>query len=69
MGSGRRIAATLNRVGYLHLPGGGQIVVDGRYGYVGHMAPPHGTTILDLAEPAHPRVIAQVSVPGDIHSH
>jgi len=69
VGTGRQIAAKLNRVGFLRLPGGGQIVVDGRYGYVGHMAPPHGTTILDLAEPAHPRVIAQVSVPSDIHSH
>jgi hypothetical protein len=69
VGSRRQVAATLNRVGYLNLPGGGQIVVDGRYGYVGHMAPPQGTTILDLAEPAHPRVIAQLSVPGDIHSH
>jgi len=61
--------ATLVPVGYLDLPGGGQIVVDGRYAYVGHMAPPHGTTILDVGDPAHPRVVAQLGVPGDIHSH
>jgi hypothetical protein len=66
---GWRAAATLEPVGYLDLPGGGQIVVDGRYAYVGHMAPPHGTTILDIADPAHPRVIAEIGVPDDIHSH
>jgi hypothetical protein len=56
-------------VGHLALAGGGQIVVDGSYAYVGHMAPPLGTTILDVADPAHPRVLAQLNVPGDIHSH
>jgi hypothetical protein len=65
----REVAAGLRLVGYLDLPGGGQIVVEGRYAYVGHMAPPHGTTILDVADPAHPRVVAQLTVPGDIHSH
>jgi hypothetical protein len=69
LSSGRRAAATLEPVGYLDLPGGGQIVVDGQYAYVGHMAPPHGTTILDIADPAHPRVIAEIGVPDDIHSH
>jgi len=69
VGQARAAAGTLEPVGHLFLPGGGQIVVDGRYAYVGHMAPPHGTTILDVADPAHPRVIAQLSVPGDIHSH
>lgn len=70
MGHGaRQVAATFEPVGYLPLPGGGQIVVDGTYAYVGHMAPPAGTSILDVADPARPRVVAQVPVPRDIHSH
>src|SRR5579864_9689032 len=67
--SARQLAATLEPVGQLGLPGGGQIVVDGRYAYVGHMAPPYGTSILDVADPAQPRVLAQLRVPDDIHSH
>ena len=37
----------LKRVGRLDLIGGGQVVVDGNYAYVGHMKPPHGTSIID----------------------
>ncbi len=67
--SARRSVATFEPVGRLALPGGGQIVVEGPYAYVGHMAPPHGTSILDVADPAQPRVLAQLRVPDDIHSH
>ena len=62
-------ALAFRRIGYLDLPGGGQVVVDGRYAYVAHMAPPHGTSIIDVADPASPRVVSRVSVPDDIHSH
>ncbi len=41
----------IKRVGHIDIPGGGQIVVDGNYAYVGHMKPPYGTTILDVADP------------------
>src|SRR5215470_151321 len=61
--------ARFEPVGHLALPGGGQVVVDGTYAYIGHMAPPHGTSILDVADPAHPRVVATLTVPDDIHSH
>jgi hypothetical protein len=61
--------ATFRRVGHLDLPGGGQVVVDGQYAYVGHMEPPHGTTIVDVGDPARMRVVSQVAVPSDIHSH
>ncbi|HKV45330.1 MAG TPA: hypothetical protein VJT32_11760 [bacterium] len=64
---GKRAAFT--RIGYLDLPGGGQVVVAGRYAYIAHMAPPHGTSIVDVADPTAPRVVAEVPVPGDIHSH
>jgi hypothetical protein len=62
-------ARGFTRIGYLDLPGGGQVVVDGMYAYVGHMSPPHGTSIVDVEDPAHPRLISQISIPGDIHSH
>jgi hypothetical protein len=64
-----RAVAKLELVGHLVLPGGGQIVVDGPYAYVGHMAPPYGTSILDVADPASPRMLSQLTVPRDIHSH
>ncbi|HLY23628.1 MAG TPA: hypothetical protein VKT83_14280 [bacterium] len=67
--SARQLVARFEPVGHLALPGGGQIVVDGAYAYVGHMAPPHGTSILDVADPANPRVLARLTVPDDIHSH
>jgi len=63
------LTARFEPVGHLALPGGGQIVVDGPYAYVGHMAPPHGTSILDVTDPAHPRVMTTLTVPDDIHSH
>jgi hypothetical protein len=62
-------ARGFERVGYLDIPGGGQVVVDGVYVYVGHMAPPLGTSIIDASDPKAPRVVAQVGVPRDIHSH
>jgi hypothetical protein len=62
-------AQGLRSVGYFDCPGGGQVVVDGATAYVAHMAPPHGTTILDVSDPARPRQIAQLTIPPDVHSH
>lgn len=62
-------ARGMRRVGYLDCPGGGQVVVSGTVAYVAHMAPPHGTTIVDVSDPAHPRGIAELTVPPDVHSH
>ena len=64
------LARHLRRVGHLQLPGGGQIVVDGRYAYVGHMKPPHGTSIVDIADPSRPRVVSQIMLDNDAsHTH
>jgi hypothetical protein len=41
----------LKRVSRLDLIGGGQVVVEGNYAFVGHMKPPHGTSIIDVADP------------------
>ena len=44
-------------------------MVEGGYAYIGHMAPPVGTRILDVCDPAEMRVVSQITVPADIHSH
>ena len=43
-------AKNTRSVGFLDLPGGGQVVVQGHYAYVGHMQPPHGTSIIDVRD-------------------
>ena len=49
--------------------GGGQITVERGYGYIGHMAAPSGTSIVDLRDPSRPRTIAELTVPKGLHSH
>jgi len=58
----------IKRVGHIGIPGGGQIVVDGNYAYVGHMKPPYGTTILDVADPKRPKILSMIELP-DFYSH
>ena len=66
--SASSLAHRVKRLGHLDLPGGGQVVVQGHHAYVGHMDAPHGTTILDVSEPAKPRVIAEIKL-EDEHEH
>ena len=51
------LAKNMRRVGHLDLPGGGQVYVQGDYAYVGHMKPPHGTSIIDISNPKKPKVV------------
>jgi hypothetical protein len=44
----------LKHVGHLDLPGGGQVSVKDGIAYVGHMAPPIGTSIVDGSNPKAP---------------
>ena len=53
----------------LGIEGGGQIVVDGNYAYVGHMKPPHGTSIIDISDPRKPRIVTRLDVSPWSHSH
>lgn len=69
MTSARDSASAFRPVGYLDLPGGGQVVVENGFAYIGHMEPPDGTTIVDVRDPRRMRVVSQVSVPANIHSH
>ena len=59
----------LKHIGHLDLPGGGQVSVKDGIAYVGHMAPPIGTSIVDVSNPKAPRVLAQLEVPPTTHSH
>lgn len=59
----------LTPLGQADIPGGGQVVVDGDFAFVGHIDPPSGTSILDVSDPRKPRVVARLDVPGHTHSH
>ena len=64
------LARNIHRVGRLDLPGGGQVVVQDGYAYIGHMKPPYGTTIADVSDPKNPRVTAQIMLNDDFsHTH
>jgi hypothetical protein len=54
---------------HIDCPGGGQVWVDGRTLYIGHMRAPTGTTIVDVADPRSPRILSRVEVPAGWHSH
>ena len=62
-------AKGLRQVGYFDCPGGGQIVVAGTTAFIGHMRAPSGTSIVDVADPAHPRLLARLEMPPGTHSH
>ena len=69
MAAGQTANKGFKHVGRLELPGAGQVVVEGNYAYIGHMRPPHGTTIVDIADPTHPRVVSQLAIAPNLHSH
>ncbi|MEP9378351.1 hypothetical protein ABLE91_16670 [Aquabacter sp. CN5-332] len=56
-------------VSWIDCPGGGQVWIDGQTLYVAHMSAPAGTSIYDIADPKHPRLLAQVEIPAGWHSH
>jgi len=62
-------ARGLRQVAWLDCPGGGQVSVDGTTAYVAHMKAPHGTSVVDVSDPARPRVLATLEVPVRTHSH
>jgi hypothetical protein len=59
----------IREVAWIDIAGGGQVVVDGNHAYIGHMNPPHGTSVLDVSDPAKPRIIASIDIPTGLHSH
>jgi hypothetical protein len=63
-------SANVHHLCRMELPGGGQIVIQGRLAYVGHQHGPDGTTILDISDPRRPRIVSRLmtSHPAS-HSH
>ena len=57
------------RIAHLDCPGGGQVWVDGKTLYIGHMSAPYGTSIVDVSDPRAPRTIATIAIPEGWHSH
>lgn len=62
------MSRSVSRLARLEIPGGGQVRVHGNTAYVGHMHPPHGTTIIDVSDPQRPEVLSTLMLP-DEHSH
>ncbi|NNK12868.1 MAG: hypothetical protein HKP52_01385 [Desulfofustis sp.] len=51
------VASNVKRLSRLDIPGGGQVEVNGDYAYIGHMTPPHGTSIIDVSDPRKPTLV------------
>jgi hypothetical protein len=69
-GGGAGLARNVRRLARLEIPGGGQVTVVGNYAYIGHMKPPHGTTIIDVSDPAHPKPVHTIMLPDNLsHTH
>jgi hypothetical protein len=62
-------AQGVREVAWLDCAGGGQVVVDGGYAYIGHIDAPHGTTIVDVEDPKRPRIVWETPIPEGLHSH
>jgi hypothetical protein len=65
-------ARKVKRIGHLDLPGAGQVTIAGHHAYVGHIPNKQnlGTSIIDIADAANPRLIAQVTLDDPTsHSH
>lgn len=64
------LAQNVREVGHLDIVGGGQVVVHDGYAFIGHMQPPHGASIVDVRDPANPRVVAEIAPPSPYsHTH
>lgn len=63
-----QLARNIRALGHLDIAGGGQIVVQDGFAYIGHMKPPMGTSIIDVRDPAAPGVVAHLP-PPDEYSH
>jgi hypothetical protein len=67
-----KLAHNVKRLSRLELPGAGQVYVDGKYAYVGHIPNKQqlGTSILDVSDPTNPRIVSQITLDDpESHSH
>ena len=64
------LAHRIKRIGHLDMAGGGQVVVQDGFAYVGHMKPPYGTSIIDVRDPKNPKVVSEIRLENDAsHTH
>ena len=56
-------------IGHIDIPGGGQVVAQGKQAFIGHMKSPHGTSIVDISDLKHPRLVSTIEIPEGMHSH
>lgn len=72
MNAGPRAGGAMSRgvrqVARMDIQGGGQVVVQNGFAYLGHMSPPEGTSIIDVRDPANPKIVAKIA-PPDRFSH
>ncbi len=59
----------VREIAWFDCDGGGQVVVDGNYAYIGHLSAPGGTSIVDVSDPRNPRRVAEIGMPAGTHSH
>ena len=67
-GTAPRASSNIRHLSRMEIAGGGQIVIDGNYAYVGHQHRPQGTTILDISDPRKPKILSTIT-PGHPWSH
>jgi hypothetical protein len=64
------LARNMTSIGRLDIPGGGQISVHDGYAYIGHMKPPHGTSIIDVRNPKDPKLVSTIALSDETsHTH
>jgi hypothetical protein len=66
------LVRNVRRLGHLDLAGAGQVTIAGSHAYVGHLPNERqlGTSIVDISDPRHPRVVATVTLDDpESHSH
>jgi hypothetical protein len=65
-----QLASNVRRLSEMELTGAGQVYVEGKYAYIGHLTNQEklGTTIMDVSDPRKPRIVSQIHL-EDQHSH
>jgi hypothetical protein len=67
--SGPAAAKNVKLVGHLDIEGGGMVDVHEGIAYIGHIKPPFATSILDVSDPANPKILSRIEAKPHTHSH
>lgn len=62
-------AKNVEFVGHLDIEGGGMVDVHDGVAYIGHMKPPFATSIVDVSDPASPKILSRIKAAPKTHSH